>query len=193
MSILAKTIRGITVPPVLVTVLFLILSQTRQDIFTNKSDIILSILLLGFVPVLAYPLQRILPNYKEKGREGSRNLAFIFSIIGYTLAFLQGLLFGTSAFLQLIYNTYFSSVLLLLLMNKVFHIRASGHACCITGPLIFLVFFLNWWMLIPYVIIGVISFWASIYLHRHTHKELLFGTLMCIIAFTLSYYIMTII
>ncbi len=37
--------------------------------------------------VLAYPMQKILPHWKQKGQEGQRKLAFLFSMAGYSAAF----------------------------------------------------------------------------------------------------------
>ena len=73
-------IRIVTTPPILITALILILSISRDDIFRGMGEILMSILLLGMVPVLAYPLQRILPGWKEGGREGQRNLAFVLNL-----------------------------------------------------------------------------------------------------------------
>lgn len=53
-DVLAKTIRVISVPPVMVTSLILILAFNRDGIFRSTSEVVISILLLGFVPVLAY-------------------------------------------------------------------------------------------------------------------------------------------
>ncbi|MGN0514250.1 MAG: hypothetical protein ACI4GD_08210, partial [Lachnospiraceae bacterium] len=73
---IAKAIRVLSVPPIMVSVLILILAFCKESIFRNTLEIVIMIVLLGFVPVLAYGLQRILPGFKEQGREGQRKLAF---------------------------------------------------------------------------------------------------------------------
>lgn len=146
---IAKMIRIVTTPPILITALILILSISRDDIFRGMGEILMSILLLGMVPVLAYPLQRILPGWKEGGREGQRNLAFVLNLAGYMSALILGYLSGAGKNLKLIDITYFLSVVILTAFNKFIHIRASGHACGVTGPLLLLLYFTGWAVLIP--------------------------------------------
>lgn len=180
---LAKVLRIITVPPVMVTILIVILSMTRKDIFRNEAEIILSLLYLGIIPVLAYPLQPFIPGFKGQGREGQRSLAFILTLVGYVLAVVTGYLIGANDNLQLIYITYVISVILLTVMNKILHIRASGHACSVTGPLIFLIYFTGWKALLPCIVVGAGSVWSSLKLKRHTAKELTLGSLICVLSF----------
>ena len=85
---IAKAIRIISVPPVMVTMLILILVFYKAEIFRSFSESMILIILLGIMPVSAYGLQLILPNYKKSGREGQRKLAFITSLIGYSAAFI---------------------------------------------------------------------------------------------------------
>lgn len=180
---IAKIIRIITVPPIMILGLIIILSSLRTDIFQNKAQIIISILFLGILPILAYPLQPIVPKFKDKGREGQRELAFILNIVGYILAVIIGYFMRVDSNLQFIYNTYLISVILLTILNKGFHIRASGHACSATGPLLFLVYFIGFKAIIPCIIVGCGTIWASLTLKRHTKIDIAMGTLTCILAF----------
>lgn len=180
---LAKIIRVITVPPIMVTVMIVILSMVRKDIFRNETEIILSLICLGIIPVLAYPLQPIMPGFKGKGREGQRNLAFILTLVGYVFAAVTGYLTDAGNQLQLIYITYLISIILLMVTNKILHVRASGHACSVTGPLIFLTYFTSLKALLPCIVVGAGSVWSSLKLKRHTAKELAMGALICIISF----------
>ena len=87
---------------------------------------------------------------------------------------------------------YFLSVVLLSICNKGFHFRASGHASSFTGPLILMIYFFGWKVIIPSLIIAALIVWSSIYLKRHTIKELAGGILVNIIAFILSVIIVTV-
>jgi len=179
----AKFIRIVTVPPVMVTALIVILCIARDDIFTSAIDVVMSFIFLAFIPVLAYPLSALIPKIKEKGREGQRNLAFVLTAIGYVAIWLYGLLSASNQNLLLIYTGYFLSVVILLILNKLLKIRASGHACSITGPIVFVSYFLGFKGLVVGVITYALIFWASITTKRHTPQEFIFGTATCIVSF----------
>lgn len=183
----AKMIRVMTVPPVLVIALILILSYTNESIFHGYADRFVAAFFLGIIPLLAYPLQQILPFWKEDSREGQRRLAFLLSIVGYVAAVIEGLLSGAGKELQFIYNTYFISVVLLAILNKMMKLRASGHACSVTGPLVFLIYFVGWIVIIPCLLVYGGSIWASIKLKRHTKKDLFMGTAVCLLSFLCAY------
>lgn len=74
--------------------------------------------------------------------------------------------------------TYFISVVLLTFVNKVLKVKASGHACSITAPCLLIAMFCGWYHIFPCLLIAAASVWASLYLKRHTVKELLFGALI---------------
>ena len=171
----------------LILIVLLILFRARGDIFRNAaSDLWISILFLAFIPVAAYPLQPVLPKYKDKGREGQRNLALLFSLLGYVCALLFGLFFHVTSELFLIYCSYILSILALLFFNKIIKFRSSGHMCAVTGPLILLVYFVGWAALIPCLLLFVLVWWASLSTKRHTFPELLGGFLSCVVAYLAS-------
>lgn len=182
----AQMIRIITVPPILVILLIVILSLTRDDVFRGTSNQIISVLLLGLVPILAYLLQPLLPKFKNMGREGQRKLAFILNMAGYAFAVIYGYVQNVKKNLKLIFLIYFLSVLILTFFNKIVRIRASGHACSATGPLLILTCFIGWRALIPCLLVGAMITWASLELNRHTKKELFMGMLTCVMAFILA-------
>lgn len=186
----AKIIRIITAPPILVTALFIVLFCNKRTFFQSSEELLLAILLLGIVPALAYPLQALIPAFKEAGRKGQRKLAFILSVIGYTAALICGYVLHSGIQLLLIFWTYFLSVICLSLCNLFLHVRASGHSCSITGPLVFLVYFLGVYALIPCILIAAGTVWSSLKLKRHTPKDLLSGAIVCILAFAISLAIM---
>lgn len=185
----AKIIRIISVPPIMVTFLLFILNTARPDIFRNNVEVLISIILLGIVPVLAYPFQFLSSSLEDKGRIMQRKLAFIFSLIGYATALLWAILVHTSKELLMICSTYFISVVILTFFNKVLKKRASGHACSITGPLVFLIYLVDWKLIFPCIIIAMLIFWSSLYLQRHTKTDLFYGVLSSLLAFALSFII----
>lgn len=183
----AKFIRILSVPPVMITALVLILAVFRQQFFHSTFEILMIIFTLGIFPVLAYPLQKILPKYRDQGREGQRNLAFVLNLAGYTAALCWAVIAQSTVQLLLICGTYFVSVLLLVICNKLLHFRASGHACSATGPLIFTVRFIGPVAWIPCILFAVLIAWSSVTLKRHTWKELIGGMLVCFLSLCLSY------
>lgn len=189
---IAKIIRVLSVPPIMVSMFILILAFNKSDIFRNPTEIIIMIVLLGFVPALAYVLSSIIPEVKAKGREGQRKLAFITNLLGYSMALLWAIMINVRKELLLICLMYFLSVVLLSICNKGFHFRASGHASSFTGPLILMIYFFGWKVIIPSLIIAALIVWSSIYLKRHTIKELAGGILVNIIAFIFSVIIVTV-
>ena len=154
---IAKIIRALSVPPVMVSVLIIILAINKEGIFRNTLEIVVSIVLLGFVPILAYILNGIVPGFRKQGREGQRKLAFVTNLIGYSVAFLWALLSDVESALLLICSTYFFSVLILTICNKAFHYRASGHACSFTGPLVLMIYFFGWKVFIPCLLVFHLS------------------------------------
>lgn len=88
----AKVISGLSVPPVMVSVLILILAFHRNDIFRDAAEIVIMMVLLGFVPVLAYVLSDLIPAVRAQGRDGQRKLAFVTNLVGYSCALLWAII-----------------------------------------------------------------------------------------------------
>lgn len=185
----AKLIRAVTIPPILVAILIVVLAMKNPDIFRNSLDYIIALVFLGLFPILVYPIWAVVPSLKESGREGQRNLAFIGTLIGYTVAFLYGELSGATSELTLIFRTYFIAVLLLTFTNKVLKIRASGHACSVISPAIFLGYFVGRTTLPACALMIAVSFWGSLTLKRHKATELLGGSVVCVVSFISAYLI----
>lgn len=184
----AKLIRAISIPPIVVSILVVILLITNT--ITNNLDGLLIFIFLGFIPLLAYPLAYLIKPIRKMGREGQRNMAFILSIIGYTAGFIYGLVANIEHSLQVMYLTYFISVLVLVFINKVLKIRASGHMTSITGPLVSLVYFIGFGALIPCLFFYALVFWSSLYLKRHTKQQMILGTLIVLASFGLTHLIL---
>ncbi len=192
-TILAKLFRVICVPPVMVAALILLLYFCSNSVFSQPSQAMLAFCLLALLPAFAYPCSYFLTSIREKGRDGQRSLAMYFSVLGYILAFFYGLLAECRMELRMLFTTYLLSVLLLLLLNKVLHIRASGHACSVSGPIVFICYFLGLGGLIGGILLYPAVLWSSLYLHRHILKEFLWGTATCLVSFFLSFLVFIVI
>lgn len=179
----AKTIRVITVPPVLICALLLTMFFKSGNDFTKPIELVLALFFQVVMPIMAYPLQKVIPAYKDKGRDGQRNLAFILNGLGYTFAVIYGLIFNISSVLRFIFFVYFASVLILTIINKVIKLRASGHACSIVGTMICFVYFVGLKAVLLCAVLIALILWASLKLKRHTIKEFMIGSAVSATAF----------
>ena len=170
----AKVIRFITVPPLVVTAELLLL-LFFEDVFPQMLDFWLAFLCLAVVPCMAYPLQRLVPSWRAKGQRMQRKLAFILSPVGYTAAVLCSILRDAIPNLLYISVVYLVSVVMLTAMNKLMPFHASGHGCVLCGSVFLPCLFMGWIAFIPGAIFFAASFWASVYLKRHTVREFLLG------------------
>lgn len=174
----AKIISIITVVPIISFITITGIYLYKSSIFNNKlSWYISSLIFITLIPILAYGLKNIFPSYKDKGRIGERQLAFVMAVIGYTLGVIVAKLFNAPRGVLTIFLTYFISGILLTITNKVLKIKASGHACGTTSSLIlFLCFFgIRFWYM---VLLLPIVYWARLTQKRHTFIELIIGTLI---------------
>lgn len=187
MKKLAKIIRGITVPPAIVTVLFVLLYFLRDDVIPTLPDLAFSLFFLAVVPVLAYPLQAIVPAFRPEGQKMKRKLAFILSIMGYIAAFIVSIVRGAVPNLAYIDAVYLCSVLVLTILNVFTPWHASGHACSIVGPIALLACFFGWGAILAGAAVIALSFWSSVYLKRHTVREYLLGAASPLLSAVLMY------
>lgn len=178
-----------TVPPVLITGMLITLTVSLDNFCSSAAEMTLAIVLLGLVPVLAYPIQRLLPSRGEV-REEQRNMAFVLTFTGYLTALICSVVGNCGRQLQYIIVSYFISMSLLVFFNKVLHVRASGHACSVTGTLYFLSFFLGARAVIPCVCIAAAVVWSSLRLKRHTIQEIFWGAAVCMPCILASVFIL---
>lgn len=180
MNKIYKIIRVATVPPIMASALFIVLGAYKTLGFV---DALLGILFLGILPILSYPLQPFIPYYKDKGREGQRNLAIIFSVAGYILGCVLALIFNAPLnTVVFIYLDYLISGVLIAIFNKLFHLKASGHACGIIGPVAMLVYMGLYIPAIIGAVITVFVFISSIKMKRHTLPQLIVGSAITVFA-----------
>ena len=191
---IAHVVRIVSVPPVMVGILLVLLFAFRHDVFATTADMVVSLLGLTVLPMMAYPASYLIPSIREKdkashGREGQRTLAMYFSTVGYVGVFVYGLIAGAGVGLMHIYTGYLLSVIIILVSNKVLHVRVSGHACSVSGPLVYSGYFLGIAGIIVGAVCWCIILWASLVMKRHTFKEFLLGTLTCLVSFTVGWLI----
>lgn len=183
-EIVARIMRILTVPPIMALILVSVLAGSRPDILTTQSELAALVLLLAVIPALAYLWQKWRDGRVE--REKQRDIAFVFTAVGYSTAFFGAVASHRNRKLVMICMTYFLSVSLLTVCNKWLHIRASGHACGATSPLLLLVWLTGWKALLPcMLVVGGVA-WSSLYLKRHTLRELAAGGAVCIISLVFS-------
>lgn len=186
---IAKGIRVVTVPPVLVSAMLLILYQVYGDEFASGSMLLCGIFFLALLPVLAYPLaswgyqRRKHPSRFLTLREKQRNLAFLLTPVGYFLGWIAGRLGHCSAMMMGVLTGYLMGVILLTVLNKGFHIKASGHACSCVMAYLLLGEWLGLGVFFICVPLYLGEFWASVSLKRHTVKEFIGGTGVAVVAF----------
>ena len=173
-----KIIRKITIPPVFAAALLIIVYITHTNYFGSIWHLFGALLFLSVLPTLAYPLQRFFKKYKDRGREGQRSLAMIFSFAGYLLGTLTAFVFSVPIELKIIYLEYLLCGIGMLLLNKVFKVKASGHACGIVGPVLLLSYFR---LYIPAIIGAVLIipvYISSIRTKRHSPAQLICGSII---------------
>ena len=179
-----KIIRKITVPPVFAAVLLITVYIAETSFFGSIWQLVGALFFLSILPTLAYPMQGCFPKYRDRGREGQRSLAMIFSFVGYLLGTAAAFAFSAPAELKIIYLEYLLCGIGMLLLNKVFKIKASGHACGIVGPVIMLFYFR---MYIP-AALGILLilpvYISSVRTKQHTVSQLIVGS--CIPAVMLA-------
>jgi len=181
MNKLSVFVRKITVPPVFAGVLVVLTYIMYPSYFGTIWHFLGSLVFLCFFPLLAYPLQKYIPRFKDEGRKGQRSLAMIFSAVGYLLGTLIAVIFKAPDELKFIYCEYLLCGIAMLLVNKVFKLKASGHACGIIGPILLLLYFQ---MYIPAIISTMLIlpvFISSVQTKQHTFPQLLGGSLIPIV------------
>ncbi len=184
---IAKTLRIITVAPVMAFTAFTVM-LICGGIFQNIYEYLWTLVFMCLLPISAYPLQKLLPPFKDKGRSGQRTLAMIMANVGYILSIIYAMIADISPKLLAVFVTYVLSGASLLIINKVVHFKASGHACGAAGPLGVLVYFLG---MTPAGLISLIAggillaavLWGSLKTHSHTASQFIVGGMIPIIIF----------
>ena len=188
----AKIVRILTVAPIMALAALCTLFICDPALLGGAYLFALAVLFLTVLPLLAYPLQRFIPPFKDKGREGQRNLAMIFAVSGYVLGCITNLFLSAPASLWFIYLGYLISGALILVTNKLFKLRASAHACGVVGPTVILASLGLPAAIFPGVALYLAALWASLKMKRHTIAQFIGGTVipvcvLMLLRFTLNF------
>ncbi|MBR5429385.1 MAG: hypothetical protein IK116_02530 [Firmicutes bacterium] len=169
---LEKIMRVLTLPP-LVAILTAALLWLGAGM--TGAEFAAAALLLGLVPLLAYPLWELFPNQEDR-RSGQRTYALYCSVAGYAIGFLWSQLSAHTPELRVLFSSYVISVVILILLSKLAGFKASGHACSSTAPLVLI----TWKLGLVIVPLGLLIlfavYYSSLRLGRHTLAQLLAGS-----------------
>lgn len=179
---ISKFIRIITTAPICALALITSLLFARPDIMNYKNYFV-SIITLVILPLLAYPLAPLLPRFKKKGRDGERTLAMIMAVAGYIVGIIYSIIAKIPVKLLEVYLTYLFSGIILFAINKLFKLKASGHACGIAGPSIIAAVYLGAPAIVIGILVYLLSLWASLVTKRHTVYQFLGGAVIPILTF----------
>ena len=175
---IAQTIRKLTLAPLLAAVMLIHLYAVQPEIFGSAEVLFRQLSLLSLFPLLAYPIQPLVPVFRDKGRDGQRYLAMIFAFIGYLLDWLMNLCTRASQELCLIGWAYFLSGVIVLLLNRFCGLRASGHAAGISAVVCLPVALGHSETLAVSLPLLCLVCWSSIAAKRHTFTQFIVGMLI---------------
>ena len=178
MNKLFLAIRSITAPHIFAFLILTLLYALRPEYFGSVWFLVVGIVTLTILPLLAYPLQRFIPKFKDKGRAGQRKLAIIFSALGYLLGSVTVIALGAPTELKMLFVEYLLCGISILVSDKVFKFKSSGHACGIVGPVAMLVYL---GLYIPAAVAAVITvpvYISSIKTKQHTPLQLAVGSII---------------
>ena len=190
MQKIASIFRKIARPPIFAVLFLLTVYVTDAALIGSVFQLAIGILTLGVLPLLGYPMQKFIPHFRDKGREGQRTLAMLFCFAGYLLGTLTALVTHAPKALLMIYLCYLSCGIGMLICNKLFRFKASGHACGITGPVFAMLLYFN--LPIPALIGAVLTalvFASSVKTREHTLPHLLGGTAIAAVCITVLTFI----
>lgn len=189
----AAIFRKIARPPIFAAAFLLVLYVTDSAIFGAWWQLAFGIFALGVLPILGYPLQKYIPPFKDRGREGQRSLAMLFCFGGYLLGTVWAVCTQAPAPLLMTYLCYLSCGIGMLIFNKLFRLKASGHACGIMGPVFALLIYFRLYLFAA--IGGVLAlavFASSVCTGEHTKGQLLGGSAIALVCISVLSAIFTI-
>ena len=190
MNKLSFFIRKITIPPVFAVVVLLAVYFSYAELVGSVWHMLVGVVFLAILPTLAYPFQKYIPGFKDKGRDGQRSLAMIFSFAGYLLGTLVAFLFQAPVIVKIIYLEYLFCGISMLVFNKVFKLKASGHACGVIGPVLMMAYFKLYIPAAVCALFAIPVFIASVHTKRHTMMQLLGGSVIPLVMLVLVHFIM---
>lgn len=174
----SSLIRKLTIPPVFAALLLVAVYLAYPHYFAVVWQLVAGLLFLTVFPTLAYPMHKYIPRFKDKGRDGQRTLAMLFSFAGYLLGTITVHVTSAPLQLKIIYMEYLLCGAAMLLLNKCFHLKVSGHACGIVGPVILLLYFRLYIPAILGTALIVPVYISSIRTKQHTTAQLIGGSVI---------------
>ena len=183
---LAKAIRVISAPPFAAAAFALILYFNPAGAIVRRDQLVACLLGLSVGPVLAYPISAAL----HTGREKQRVISMYISLLSYGILLVWSLLRPNSSEFRFVCMTYFMSVIMLIVFNRLLHVRSSGHSCSVSGPGLLLCIFFGVKWIPGCAAVYALIFWASVETKRHTPKEFILGTVSLLIAAGVSALVM---
>ena len=181
--IFAKFVRILTAPPIFAALLCVFLYLLLPGSFASPVHFALALGFLTALPLLAYPISTLIPALRRKGRDGQRDLAVVFSVVGYVGGGLFALLFDGAATELVLYGTYILSGIAIGI-GTLAGFKISGHTCGCSGPLAMLATFVSPWFLAGYLLLPFV-FWSIRCLGRHSAAQLLTGAVLPVLAMML--------
>lgn len=188
MNILSKSVRVLTVPPVIAAVTVTLLYFLGNNIIAGPWHYAAALAALTVFPLLAYPISLVKP--QDKRRPFQRRLAIILSVAGYIGGFSFALVSDAPAGEKVLFTTYLLSGVLTALSSFVLKLKSSGHACGVSGPAAVLSYYISPWFLFSYILL-IPVFWSSLRLRRHTAAQLIAGSIIPIVCLFVSIIIFT--
>ena len=183
----AGIIRILSVPPVMVSILIILFYFGGQGQFRSMWEALIMWVCLALIPALAYIICPCGAAKETSEREKQRKTAFILSAVGYGLSLLFALFVSGNGHVIFISLDYVFSLIMLLLINRLTALRASGHGCAVIGPLAIGSFYFGWRAAVICLIFYALILWASLRMKRHTLREFLAGSIICLIAIGMSF------
>ena len=175
-----KIVRRITLAPILAAFSIFMIGLCCPEVFPTVWHFGYTVLYLGILPLLAYPLQSVTPHFKHKGRDGQRTLAMIYAVAGYVLCLLTNLVASASRGMWIICLEYLLSGVLILVFNKGLHIKLSAHGCGSAGPIFLLMYFGLYAPAALMAVVTVFAYVASVKAKHHTVAQLIGGSAVSI-------------
>lgn len=186
MAVFSLIIRLFTLPAVLTGAMAALLWLGGG---LSTAEVLAAEVCLMLIPLLAYPAGAVGFPKGPSRRNRQRTFAMVFSAVGYLLGLFWALGTDASRLCKILFGSYVISTLVLLLLNKGFRFRASGHACSTTAPLIFLSWQFGIGWLLPCALVVAAVYGASLRLKRHTLPQLTVGSLISLLAGSLCFLI----
>lgn len=176
-----RVIRIITLAPLLAGFSLAAIALFCPEVFPSVWHFVYMLLLLTVLPLAAYPLQRFIPHFKDKGRSGQRTLAMIFAVAGYVLCLVVNIFASATKGIWLITLEYLISGILILFFNKALHIKISAHGCGTVGPVFLLLYFGLYVPAAVMCVFAVASYIASVKAKHHTLPQLIGGSAVSVV------------